>query len=824
MDLSRFITSTSTSKKTSKKTASSAKKAPQITITSPSHMPITTSPIQTDIAIQHLPLSPAIVKHIPFTYPYPSQLEALSSLYQIPIPQKWYENVHFPCRSDTPGMVTLASSPNLLITNRTSSGKTFIAVCFMDFCLQHAHDNAMAVYVVPLKALGSEKYREFTTTFDGLYRVAVIMGDDQRFSDAQHRVNILITTYEKYDQLMRTQSDEMLARMVCVVFDEMHMVGDARRGRAIEEAVARLQSDPMRKRLEAHHLLPIRIIGLSATISNAEEVAEWFKAKLIQSSFRPVHLKRAIRFNDTLVFVDDRGKVIREEPIETPFATIHDEDALMLARYIQGESTLYFRPMSRGNVESYAKKFAEIVHRKLSPHSTDLTLPEITCPLDRVLQECIYWGVGFHHAGLTATNREFIEQAFIRRAIRLLVASPTLAIGVNVPAKWVILDINVFRDGRAMLLPVREYHQMEGRAGRPQFDTEGIAIINGGDDKKKLNSLVQRYILDASEPIESSFTDYTDIMASVLGNIAGGFAKTTADALNILKHTLAYLQFDHIRHEAPNYVSRAIKYMTSTSPPFLLRNVDSTYQVTAFGEMVNRMYISPETAMQLSLFVKRSSDPSMPLHPVILTYFLFAVTGMDGLYERKSDAGLIETAITTYEDQIAIITHEPIDRGALKTATILVGYEITDLIWADETIDRTQFFTTYNLSQGDMDRVVGNIGTFDWMMTCFKQIAGYHKNTRLVSILENLHARLQYGVSERVVSLCSLVQVKRARAKALYEAGFQTIESIARAPLHALANVYVTDGRLGEELAKKIQDDALVNYPALKGGASYESP
>ena len=177
---------------------------------------------------------------------------------------------------------------NLLVCTPTASGKTLVGELGM---LWHVkREPVMAIYVVPLRALASEKYKAFTKSYPEL-QIAQTSGDMDSDDAYLHRFDIIITTSEKLDSLLRHRAP-WLSKVRCVVIDEIHLLNDHSRGPTLEILITLLKSRP------------IQLIGLSATIGNEEELAQWLNAKLVHDTWRPVKLEKGIYDDGELTFYE----------------------------------------------------------------------------------------------------------------------------------------------------------------------------------------------------------------------------------------------------------------------------------------------------------------------------------------------------------------------------------------------------------------------------------------------------------------------------------------------------------------------------------------
>ncbi|MBI1970093.1 DEAD/DEAH box helicase [Candidatus Woesearchaeota archaeon] len=185
----------------------------------------------------------------------------------------------------------LLEGNNLLVCTPTASGKTLVA----EIAALHSILNrkGKAIYIVPLKALASEKYREFKEKYGHLMKIALSMGDIDSADPFLKEYDLIIATSEKMDSLIRHHAP-WLRDIYVVIVDEIHLLNDADRGPTLEVLLTLL------RRL----LKNIQIIGLSATIGNPKELAAWLDAKLVQDDWRPVKLHQGVYLGDEVEFVD----------------------------------------------------------------------------------------------------------------------------------------------------------------------------------------------------------------------------------------------------------------------------------------------------------------------------------------------------------------------------------------------------------------------------------------------------------------------------------------------------------------------------------------
>jgi helicase len=410
-----------------------------------------------------------------------------------------------------------------------------------------------------------------------------------------------------------------------------------------------------------------------------------------------------------------------------------------------------------------------------------------------------------------------VEQAFIHRKFLILVASPSLSAGVNVPAKWVLIDWQRWGSDGIEPLSVGEVKQMEGRSGRPQFDTEGFAIMCVAKDKPGAQEqLEEMYLRGSMDQIRSQFVAIKDVQKEVLGAICSGFATTTPDLIDLFQYTLAYHQSRKYQATLPTLITETITFLSDPEAPFIHRNTEANFwEPTPLGTKCNQLYLYPAVTLEFVHFV--ISARPVDLIPVNILYFLFGVCeNLTKFYEHSADAEMLDQALLTLGTDFYGAEELEHDRAALKTALILIGDEYCPLTWTDENVSENQFYDHYDLGAGDLEHAIGATGEFRWILTSFQRIAIMYDHPDIADVLDRILVRLQYGVSKRLEELCLLKQVGFERSIALAKAGYLTIADVAAASIEDLGKIDVesntdagtTHKTLGVSIATTIHTDA----------------
>lgn len=384
---------------------------------------------------------------------------------------------------------------SLIFSAPTSAGKTLVA----ELVIQKAvlKRNEKCLFIVPMIATGEEKLAHFKNLFERLPQGVRVEG----YLGARHSngglktADIAVCTIEKANQLVnRLIKEDRLSELGLVVVDEIHMLGDKSRGYILELLLTKLHSynkslesrndktlnctdldfsqllnDPDQEKL----LFPIQFLGMSATCPNADKLAVWLGAKYYSTKVRPVKLKEQLFQEKTLqVFGTDKKQACKIEK-----HSMHKDSKLghTAALILQGLSLnengniLVFRENRSGCI-GLAQHLATALDESLTfdRELNSKIVPKLTNFPE--LQEVVKYGVAFHTASLSGEERELVEAGFKSGAIRVIVATSTLASGVNLPARRVIIRYSRNIDKT-------KYHQMIGRAGRYGLDENGESFL-----------------------------------------------------------------------------------------------------------------------------------------------------------------------------------------------------------------------------------------------------------------------------------------------------------------------------------------------------------
>ncbi len=411
---------------------------------------------------------------------------------------------------------------NLMLTIPTASGKSLVAYLTMIHRLKTDLEGFRGLYIVPLKALASEKVNEIRELgkLVGL-TVGIAIGDRSGETKKIEDADIIVCTSEKLDSMLRSRTN-LIDKIGIVVVDEFHLLQDISRGPTLEIILSRIR----------HSKPNAQIIALSATVGNPLEMAKWLDAKLIESEWRPIQLQ-----SGTLTGLDVKvhridGPNKRKWPdIRTLEGKSSKHLQAVLDDTINSEGQILIFVNSRASTQKEARELSKHVTRELKMESQKYTKEmeekwhliaekldrrDDISSMGRSLLSCIKGGIAFHHAGLSHFQRKIIEEEFKKGELLAIVATPTLAQGINLPARRVIIrDYRRWNSvaGGSIPVSVSEIRQMLGRAGRPSYDDSGDAWIVARDIDEELQ-IVERYLVSDPESVTSKLANPSSVKAN----------------------------------------------------------------------------------------------------------------------------------------------------------------------------------------------------------------------------------------------------------------------------------------------------------------------
>lgn len=430
----------------------------------------------------------------------------------------------------------LDGDTNLLVVAPTTSGKTFVGE--MAATSSASTRRRHAIFIVPFRALAEEHYLLFRRRYGDLLSVVISTSDWTEF-DADIRdgnFNLAVMTYEKLMGFLVHQPD-LLERCTALVVDEVQSLSDGGRGANLELLLTQVKL--------LHH--PPQLVALSASLDELNDLDGWLGARLVISIERPIPLTQMVcePSGVALVAADD-GSVSQEQLVSMQ----PDRETMLFAlceKFVdEGKQVIVFRSTIK-RVEETARRLRGRMPAKGLPQSIAERLNEID-DSDALadLRICLASGVGFHNADLTHPERQIVEDAFRAGDARVLVATTTLAMGVNLPSDVVIVGdtvrhVPVSGGWRPQDISVSEYRNAAGRAGRLGQRSAGVSLLLA-EDAREQQQLLQQYVLGRVEPVLSQLPrkPFADVVFEVL---SAEIADDEASLVEFIASTFAYPTF-----------------------------------------------------------------------------------------------------------------------------------------------------------------------------------------------------------------------------------------------------------------------------------------
>ena len=575
---------------------------------------------------------------------------------------------------------------------------------------------------------------------------------------------------KKMDSIIR-HGAEWIDEIGLVISDEVHLIGDESRGPTLEMILTQLKLLEMRP----------QIVGLSATITNSDEIADWLGCKLVKNDWRPVPLTEGVCDKGQVIMNDGQTFTVERTIMGTPID-------LGVQSVSQGGQSLVFaetrvrsKSLATKAAEAVSKKLNKVEIAKLEKISRKILSENDHTELVKTLALLVKKGVAFHHAGLNQRCREIIEKEFRNGSIKLLSSTPTLAAGVNLPARRVVIsNVNRYNGkvGANMPISVLEYKQLCGRAGRPQYDDFGESIIVGDGNAKELKEI---YIEGEPEEIESKITEDKALRTHILSVIVTHPGIKKEEILEFFLQTLGGLQSRKLTIKFAIDVS--LRFLSSK---LLVVQKDGRYAATEFGKKAAMLYIDPLTATYFRDAIKTVSEKKKHTFG-----FLHLITNCEEFFPkfslRQKD---YETASTMIENNSSQLL-EPISEYDCSRSLLALQSWITE---------STELALSDNLKieSGDIHRMTENA---NWLSYCLREISKHVERADLLQELDNLRNRIIYGIREELLELVRVKGIGRVRARVLFKHGIKNLDDLREIPVKKLAEI----DKIGTTIADNIK-------------------
>ena len=666
----------------------------------------------------------------------------------------------------------LLKGKSILVSAPTASGKTLIAMLAMLSFV--SKNNGKIIYLSPLRALAAEKFSEFKKLekipLGKKIKVGISTGDFDGLEKNLEKNDILILTNEKMDSIIR-HGAEWVDEIGLVVTDEIHLIGDESRGPTLEMVLTQL------KRLETQP----QIVGLSATITNSEEISDWLECKLVKNDWRPVPLSEGVcdagevTMSDGTVFEVKRS--IRGTPIDLGVQSVQN-----------GGQSLVFAE-TRARSKSLATKAADAISKILD--KKDITQLEKTSKkilaenehteIVKTLALLVKQGVAFHHAGLNQNCREAVETEFRKGTIKLLSSTPTLAAGVNLPARRVVIsNVNRYnaKVGANRPISVLEYKQLCGRAGRPQYDKFGESIIVGNGNA---SDLIDYYINGEPESIDSKITDDKSLRIHVLSVVVTNPGIKKDDILEFFLQTLGGHQS---RKPTIKFaIDISLRFLSSE---YLIIKKGERYAATEFGKKTSMLYIDPLTATRFRDAVENISEGRK--HTL---GFLHLISNSEEFFPKFSLRNKDYESLSLLIENNSSELLEPISEYDCSRSLLALHF------WINESSELAMS-DNLGIESGDMHRMTE---TANWLTYCLREISKHVERADLLEELDDLRRRITYGIKDELLDLVRVKGIGRVRARVLFKNSITNLTDLSKIPVNELSEL----DKIGTTIAEKIK-------------------
>lgn len=650
----------------------------------------------------------------------------------------------------------LDDKSNYIISIPTASGKTVLGVLP---ALKTILNGGKAVYAAPLLSIQNEKVKEFKAFEEH----GINVGKHPSSAD------LSVMVFESFDALTRF-SWNVLRDVDTLIIDEFHMIGEYSRGPTLEAAITR-----------AKIINPgMRIIALSATLKNIEEIEGWLEGTCVEHDYRPVPLHKEVldaemfntkNKNDVIVKIAE--KAMNDNSQALAFVSTR--------RFTESLATYVAKKINKKLSKDQKQRFKEVAEKLLAVPEKKGSLPTSTCVK---LAESVEKGVAFHHAGLFNEQKEIIEDEFRNGNILMITATPSLMYGVNLPSKTVVIrDHTRWTSQGPQPIPVFDYEQMSGRAGRPQYDDVGYSYLIAKTMDEAQN-LEEYYVEGEIEQTNSKLVDNKDaIYKQIIAQIASSLSKNLDELTEFFGKTLYGYQMNNNPSMA-FFAADSLKYELENALSFLLQNgiiraTPEGLKTTEFGNLIAKSNYAVETAVKIKEYVSDISEINVEefIYALAETPDLPLITfkgrkSKDPVQEKLSECGLFA-----------------VDLGNIEATTVSL------IEWINE---RSEFDieNKYNVYSASTRRSAYEASCLVKFAKNTSEVLGDYSNLKEYDILS---ARLYYGVKPDIIPLViGVKRLGRKRARNLVKIFGNDLSNVSEKELQKI------DG-IGPKLAEKIK-------------------
>uniref|UniRef100_A0A8C2JAZ4 Helicase POLQ-like n=1 Tax=Cyprinus carpio TaxID=7962 RepID=A0A8C2JAZ4_CYPCA len=675
---------------------------------------------------------------------------------------------------------------NLIYSLPTSGGKTLVAeILIFKELLCRKKD---ALLILPYISLVQEKVRGLSSFGIELdFMVEEYAGSKGRFPPVKRRNknSLYVTTIEKGHSLVNSLiENDRLDNIGLVVVDELHMLGDGSRGAILEMTLSKI----------LYMSKSTQIIGMSATLGNVGDLQTFLNAENYTNDFRPVELKEYVKIKDSIYEVDPREETcfsfsrLLDFKYSSGMQKMDPDHIVALATEVIPQQSCLIFCATKKNCENLAGMICKYLNKEFLKHKKaekTTLLGELKssgngslCP---VLQKTVPFGLAYHHSGLTSDERKLVEEAYSSGVLCLLTCTSTLAAGINLPARRVILRSPYVA---TEFLKRSQYKQMVGRAGRAGIDAMGESILILQD---KDISMAKKLL---SAPMEKCYSNLLHdggrgLLSLVLSLIGLKITTTVEQVRDFMKGTLLSVQ------EAQVSPERSLWDLTVESIETLKQK--SLIEVSADVHQWRRNICS---SIDLSYCDLLYQDLSKGLEGLLLNSFLhlvYLVTPYDMVNQCKPDWMIYFrqfTNLSAAEQKMAtavgvpesFVARKAAGQSVRKSVDVVVVNRLYLALVLYSLLKETNLWDVsdrFQLTRGFVQTLLSSASAFGSSVLHFTE--ELEEFWAYKALLSELTRRLTYCVQAELIPLMEVAGVMEHRAKQLYNAGYKTLAHLANA-------------------------------------------
>ncbi|WP_225870791.1 DEAD/DEAH box helicase [Halosegnis rubeus] len=656
----------------------------------------------------------------------------------------------------------LERDDNVVVSAPTASGKTALAE--LAICKTLAAGGT-ALFLAPLRALTNEKESEWERFEEMGYSVYVVTGERDLNTRRAERADILVMTPEKTDSATRKHDSarySFITDVDCCVIDEVHLLDSDKRGAVLEVTISRLR-----------RLCEPRIVALSATMPNVEDIADWLDAPdactfQFGDDYRPVPLHASVETYATgeNAFQNKYRRLYRALDLAQPHI---EEDGQSLVFVASRQDTVRAAKKAR---DVLAERDIDIGARgdyDLHTDAQDLR--------NDTLRQSVVDGVAFHHAGLSREDKNAVEAWFKEGKIQLLFSTSTLAWGVNLPARCVVIRDTKLHDpleGEVDMSPL-DVLQMLGRAGRPGYDDKGYAhVVCEGRDAEKY-----RRLLREGKEIESRLAAELD--SHLNAEIALGTIRDLDDVMEWLQTTFYYVRAqsapDQYRFggKLRERVRETLQDLVASG--FVETDDELRVEGTPLGRLASKFYLRLDTAEGFKTLADRAAEETLSDADVLEAV---ATAGeFDSVSARRDERDAVRAVLGPEGDDL-----DPGNRKVLAILRASMDGNTPSELRSDAWVIRQNALRMVAALREFLDRFAGPYAA---------------------NVACRVEARVENGISADAVGLTAIDGIGKGRGVKLAEEGLQTPADVLAAGVDGLVDAGLSEG-LAERVIEQARD------------------